>query len=89
MLHQGASPSIEVHLSWILLLKMKGNTQLPQFPEPMEEVVVVEGDVVVVEKLSLQAADSSPKEAKAILFSVMTLALSDRSTTPVAVWETG
>ena len=47
---------------------MKGNTQLPQFPEPMEEVVVVEGDVVVVEKLSLQAADSSPKEAKAILF---------------------
>ena len=27
---------------------MKGNTQLPQFPEPTEEVVVVAGDVVVV-----------------------------------------
>ena len=89
LLHQGESPSIEVHLSWILLLKMKGNTQLPQFPEPMEEVVVVEGDVVVVEKLSLQVADSSPRAAKENLFSVMTLALSDRSTTPVAVWETG
>ena len=68
---------------------MKGNTQLPQFPEPMEEVVVVEGDVVVVEKLSLQAADSSPRAAKENLFCVMTLALSDRSSTPVAVMVTG
>ena len=69
---------------------MKGKTQLPQDPGPVGEGEVEgEGEGATVEKLSLQAADSSPREAKAILFSVMTLALSDRSTTPVAVWETG
>ena len=43
----------------------------------------------MVEKPSVQIADSSPRDAKANLFCVMTLALSDRSTTPVAVWEMG
>ena len=79
---------------------MKGNLQLSQVPEPMEVVVVegdvvvvvvvvvvLEGDVVVVEKLSVQVADSSPKEAKENLFCVMTLALSDTFTTPVGVLE--
>ena len=33
VLHQGAlSPSLVVHLSWILLPKVNGNTQLPQVP---------------------------------------------------------
>ena len=78
---------------------MKGNTQLPQVPEPVGdwdvvvvEVVVVEEvvvEVVVVEKLSKHVSDSSPRAAKENLFCVMTLALSDRSTTPVAVWVTG
>ena len=76
---------------------MKGNTQLPQVPEPVGEgeVVVVEAvvvDVLVVvveELLSGQVADSSPRAAKENLFWLMTLALSDRSTTPVAVWVTG
>ena len=83
---------------------MKGNTQLPQVPEPVGdwdvvvvEVVVVEVvvvkvvvvEVVVVEKLSKHVSDSSPRAAKENLFCVMTLALSDRSTTPVAVMVTG
>ena len=84
---------------------MKGKTQLPQDPEPEPVVVVFEGDgeVVVegegevegdgegatVEKPSLQTADSSPRAAKATLFAVMTRALSERSVTPVDVWETG
>ena len=75
---------------------MKGNTQLPQVPEPVGEgevlvveTVVVEGDAVVVDELSGQVADSSPRAAKENLFCVMTWALSDRSATPVAVWETG
>ena len=75
---------------------MKGKTQLPQDPEP---VVVFEGDGEVevegdgegaaVEKPSLQTADSSPRAAKATLFAVMTRALSERSVTPVGVWERG
>ena len=75
---------------------MKGNTQLPQVPEPVGEgevlvveTVVVEGDAVVVDELSGQMADSSPRAAKENLFCVMTLALSDRSSTPVAVMVTG
>ena len=41
--HQGVeSPSITVHLSWILFLYMKGKTQFPQ--DPLEGVV--EGDGV-------------------------------------------
>ena len=68
---------------------MKGNTQLPQFPEPMEEAVVVEGDVVVVEKLSLQVADSSPRAAKENLLVVMTAALLETFWLPVSVPVTG
>ena len=72
---------------------MKGKTQLPQFPEPEvpEPVVEVEGEGegATVENPSLQVADSSPREAKEILFCVMTWALSDRSATPVEVWVTG
>ena len=48
---------------------MKGKTQLPQDPGPVGEGEVEgEGEGATVEKLSLQAADSSPREAKAILF---------------------
>ena len=68
---------------------MKGNTQLPQVPEPVGEGEGVEGEGATVEPLSLQEADSSPRAAKENLFSVMTLALFDWSATPVAVWETG
>ena len=74
---------------------MKGNTQLPQLPEPEVEgegadvEVAGEGEGAEVEEPSEQVADSSPREAKENLFCVMTWALSDRSATPVDVWETG
>ena len=60
--HHGESPSIDVHLSKILLLKIKGKTQLPQFPLVVF-CVEAEGLVVEVEP-SEHAADSSPSEAK-------------------------
>ena len=52
------------------------------------DVVVVEGIVVIVvdgEDPSLHTADSSPRLANENLFSTKTLALSDRSATPVGV----
>jgi len=48
VLHHGASPSIEVHLSWILLAKMKGKTQFPQLVlfEDGDDVDTGDGDGV-------------------------------------------
>ena len=52
------------------------------------DVVVLEGIVVFIvdgEDPSLHTADSSPRLANECLFSTITLALSDRSATPVGV----
>ena len=75
---------------------MKGKTQFPQlvvfedgYDVDTGDGLAVDGEGEGVEPLSLQEADSSPREAKENLFCVMTWALSDRSATPVAVWETG
>jgi len=55
---------------------------------PNDGADVVDGAVVVVvvwEDPSLHTPDSSPRPAKECLFSTKTLALSDRSATPVGV----
>ena len=73
---------------------MKGNTQLPHWPDPSVElpedtVVVVGVAVVVVVEVSEQVPDSSPSAAKENLLLVITAALLEMLSTPVAVPVTG
>ena len=81
--HGRLSPSMVVHLSLILPFTVKGKTQLPQAPV----LVLVGAEVETVP--SLQVADSSPREAKANLLSLMTLALLETPATPVGVPDRG